>query len=170
MKNFRYHFVFPLVLIFFLISCSSDDDAQIDSEQFLIADVNGAPFASDEGMEPLGFSRIIMPSGQINLHVRAMSSGGDIIEFMVDNFVGAGKYHVGDTYYNNSWIKYERPTRSESWNIFSGRALNLTSNYIDIIAFNDNYIEGKILCDQLTNNMNHSIGSISGEFKLNFLK
>ncbi|GAA4324443.1 hypothetical protein GCM10023115_53760 [Pontixanthobacter gangjinensis] len=166
MKKRNLPYVFSLVISIFFLSCSSDDDAQINTEQFLIANVNGVNFTSDETKQPLGFKRILMPSGRVNLYVKALSAEGDILEFMVENFQGIGKYQLGSSYYTNSWMKFESPLRSESWLVGLQKTLNLNANYIEISSVRDNYIEGKIFCSEMMNDLDGLMGAMEGEFRL----
>lgn len=170
MRKCSFTLLISLVFSIFLISCNSDDDAPIGAEQFFIANVNGVAFTSDNTKAPLGFSRIIMPSGRINLHVKVLSAEGDMIEFMVENFQGSGKYHFGDNFYNKSWMKFESPQRAEAWGIEPGKVLHLNSNFIEIVSVRDDYIEGKIACSELINNLDGILGAMDGEFRLIYLR
>ncbi|WP_300439867.1 hypothetical protein [Christiangramia sp.] len=88
------------------------------------------------------------------------------MEFLVENFQGPGKYFFGDKLYNNSWIRYEKALNSEQWVIAPRAALNLTSNFIEITKNEDDLIEGKISCKELSNGLDGIFGIIDGEFKL----
>ncbi|MUP42956.1 hypothetical protein FLP08_10245 [Gramella aestuarii] len=107
-----------------------------------------------------------MPSGRVNLYVKALSAEGDILEFMVENFQGIGKYQLGSSYYTNSWMKFESPLRSESWLVGLQKTLNLNANYIEISSVRDNYIEGKIFCSEMMNDLDGLMGAMEGEFRL----
>ena len=167
MKKLRFLHVFSLLVFsIFVLSCSSDDESQIETEQFLVANVNGMDFTSDETKQQLGFSRMLMPSGGINLHARTLSSDEDVIEILLENFKGPGKYYFGDSFYNKSWLKFERPSRSESWGVDPGKALNLNSNFIEITRIGDGFLEGKIYCNKLMNRVDGLYGAMEGEFRL----
>ncbi|TRO66331.1 hypothetical protein [Christiangramia sabulilitoris] len=165
MKKHYYFNLFISILLLVFIGCSSDDDGQI-SEQFIIANVNGVDFHSDAKLTPTGFTRILMPAGRINLHVKALSADGNVLELLIDNFQGPGKYYFGDNFYNKSWVKFDMPSTSESWSVKASEALNRHTNFIEITSIKDNYIEGKIACDELINNLDGILGAMSGEFRL----
>ena len=164
----KYYFLQVIVFAFLAttLSCNSDDDGNFTSDQFLTANVNGVAFDSDENMGPLGFSRMLMPSGSINLYAKALSSDGHVIEMQIENYQGPGKYYFGDNFYNKSWIKFQTPSATETWSIGSSRALNRDSNYIEISSLKDNYIEGKIGCKELRNSLDGVFGTMEGEFRL----
>ncbi|MDX1760992.1 MAG: hypothetical protein R3218_02430 [Christiangramia sp.] len=167
MKKRILSYVFSLVISIFFLSCSSDDDgAQMDTEQFLIANVNGVDFTSDDTKQPLGFKRILMPSGMVNLYVKVYSAEDDIVEFMIENFHGAGKYKLGSSFYTNSWVKYERPLSSESWLVGLEKSLNMQTNYIEISSVTDRYIEGRISCKEMVQNIDGLFGVMEGQFRL----
>ena len=165
MKKHYYFYFILSVLLLLSIGCSSDDDT-LESEQFIVANVNGVDFHSDSKNNLLGFTRILTPAGRINLHVSALSADGNILELMVDNFQGPGKYYFGDNYYNASWVKFQIRSSSEAWSVKSSEALNQHVNFIEITSIRDNYIEGKISCDQLINETDGVLGIMSGEFGL----
>ncbi len=158
-----------VILLLLFLSCSTDDDVQTDPDQFLNASVNGMSFSSDHSAMPIGVSRILMPSGNVNLHVKSKSAEGYIIEFLVDSYNGPGVYHFGDNYYNSSWLSFEGPARSMSFKLEPGGALNRNSNYIEIFEISDNSIEGKIGCKELRNSLTRSLAVMEGEFRLVFL-
>jgi hypothetical protein len=162
----HYFNLFISVLFLFFISCSSDDNNEPIPEQFLNANVNGVEFKSDSNIMPLGFSRILVSGGRINLHVKAISADGNVLEFMVDNFQGTGKHYFGDSFYDKSWVKFDMPTKAESWSVNSSETLDHHTNFIEITSIKDNYIVGKIVCDELINHDNGFLGRMQGEFRL----
>ena len=170
MKKHYLFYVFVSALLLISVGCSSDDDGKFTSEQFVTANVNGVAFHSDENVGPLGFSRILMPSGTINLYAKALSSDGYIMEMQIENYQGPGKYYFGDNFYNKSWVKFQNSAASETWSIGSSGALNRNTNYIEITAVNKNYIEGKIGCKELRNSLDGVLGAMDGEFRLRFME
>ncbi|MCH4823283.1 hypothetical protein ML462_08850 [Gramella lutea] len=166
MKKQSFIYLLMSIVIGISLSCSSDDDNNINSEQYLNASVNGSEFLSDENMAPLGFKRILTPSGRINLQAKAISAEGNIIEIFIDNYVGAGKYYFGKDIYSQSWVSYQSPLRTEAWRIHPGEALNLQSNFIEISSITDNFLEGKIGCRELISGLPDNFGEMDGEFRL----
>ena len=162
--NLIYVFISAFILISF--GCSSDDDNVTESSQFLVANVNGVEFLSDENVAPLGFKRILTPAGSINIHAKAYSANGYLMEILIENYTGPGKYYFGDNFYNKSWVKFENSTRSESWKIEPGQALNSITNFIEVSSVRDNYIEGKIACREMNNSFDGILGNMDGEFRL----
>ncbi|PTX42908.1 hypothetical protein C8P64_1431 [Christiangramia gaetbulicola] len=165
-----YFYLLVSVLLLINSGCSSDDDNVIESQQFINANVNGVEFQSDEKVAPLGFKRILMPSGRINLYSKAFSANGYQMEIMIENYTGPGKYYIGDNFYNKSWLKFENAGRTESWSLEPGGALNMTTNYIEITSFQDNYIQGKIACREMMNKLDGVLGHMDGEFRLIYLE
>jgi hypothetical protein len=162
-------YLFYLLLFAFgslTFSCSNDDNSNLEDDQFLTANVNGHMFNSDGQKAPLGFSKIILPAGRISLHARVVSAEGDLLEFLVENFTGPGKYYFGDDIFNRSWIKYQRSAANEIWMIEPIRAWNLHSNFLEITTVQDNYIEGVFSCSQLKNSLEDTFGFADGEFRL----
>lgn len=170
MRKQYFYYLMVSVLLLINSGCSSDDDNGVESQQFLIANVNGVDFLSDERVAPLGFKRILMPSGRINLHSKAFSANGYLMEIMIENYVGSGKYRIGDDFYNKSWVKFESQSRTESWRLDPGGALNRESNFIEITSVRDNYIEGKIACKEMKNSLDGIFGNLDGEFRLIYLE
>lgn len=166
MKKYNYIPILMSFLLLVFVGCSSDDTDGQDPDQFIIANINGVDFHSDSKLTPLGFNRMLMPAGRINLHVKALAADGNILELVVDNFQGPGKYYFGDNYYNRSWVRFDIPNSSESWSIRPSEALNRHSNFIDITSIKDNYIQGRIACDELINHNDGIMGSMAGEFRL----
>lgn len=170
MKTHYLFYVLVSALLFITVSCSSDDDGKFASDQFVTANVNGVDFFSDEKAGPLGFSRILMPSGSINLHAKTFSSDGSMMEMQIENYQGPGKYYFGENFFNRSWVKFQNSAASETWSIGSSGALNRNTNFIEITAVNDNYIEGKIGCKELRNSLDGVLGAMDGEFRLRFME
>ena len=166
MKKLYLTYLFVSLLCLGTVGCSSDDNDAIDSEQFVTANINGLVFNSDINMQPLGFSRTLTPDGRINLYAKALSTEGNIIEILIDNYQGPGKYFFGDHFYNSSWVKFNNPATSEIWGIGSSGALNKHSNFIEITSIKDKYIEGKIGCSEMVNNNSGPLGAMEGEFRL----
>ncbi len=165
-----YFYLFVSVLLLINSGCSSDDDNLIESQQFINANVNGIEFQSDEKIAPLGFKRILMPSGRINLYSKAFSANGQHMEIMIENYTGPGKYYLGDNFYNKSWLKFESQGSTEIWSLEPGGALNMHTNFIEIISFQDNYIQGKITCREMVNKTDGVLGYMDGEFRLIYLE
>lgn len=167
MKKF-YNYLFLFVISAVAISCSTDDDQTGFSDQYLKAKVNGLEFNSGVDVASLIFTREIGPAGRVKLFVRALSANGDVMEFMIENYQGVGKYYFGNNLYNNSWIKYERASTPEKWIMNTGGALNLTSNFIEITSSEDQLIEGTISCKELKNSLEDIFGVIDGDFRLKY--
>lgn len=166
MKKQKIFYLLVSIFMGISLACSSDDDNNLNSEQYLNASVNGLEFLSDETMAPLGFKRLLTPSGRINLHAKALSAEGHTIEIFIDNYVGVGKYYFGEDIYNRSWVRYQSPTRTEAWRINPGEALNRHSNFIEISSITDNFLEGKIGCRELIGGLPDNFGEMDGEFRL----
>jgi len=167
MKKF-YYYLFSLALSLATSSCSTDDEAGL-TDQYLTANVNGSEFNSGTNKASLIFTREIDPAGRVNFFVSAISADGDIMEFMIENYQGVGKYYVGNNIYNNSWIKYQKPSNSEEWMLNTGGALNLTSNFIEITQNEDDLIEGKISCNELKSVLADVFGAVDGDFRLKYI-
>jgi len=150
------------------ISCSSSDNDPVLSDQYLNANVNGLEFNSDNNVASLNFTREIGPDGRVNLFVKANSADGDVMEFLIENYSGTGIYYIGDNLYNNSWIKYERPSTSEQWMVQPRGALNLNSNFIEVTLNEDNLIEGRISCRELKSAIDDIFGVVDGKFRLTY--
>ncbi|MDR5590424.1 hypothetical protein [Christiangramia sp. SM2212] len=168
MKKLYFNYLFSLVFFIVALSCNTNDDANELSENYLKANVNGLDFNSDNNLTSLIFTREIRPSGLVNLNVKAISEDGDVIEFLVENFKGVGKYYFGDNLYNNSWIKYKRSSTSEEWMVLPKGALNLNTNYIEITFNEKNRVEGKISCKELKSLLEDIFGAVEGEFRLSY--
>lgn len=168
MKKLYFYCLF-LFLLLVTTGCSSDDDQARLSDQYLEANVNGLEFNAGVNVASLIFTKEIDPAGRVNLFVRAISGEGDIMEFMIENFQGVGKYYFGNSFYNNSWIKYERPSISEQWRIETNGALNLNSNFIEITLNEDDHIEGRISCKELKNTLEDIFGEVDGDFRLRYI-
>lgn len=167
MKKFYFPYVFSFVFLIGLLSCSSDDGAPIQSGQFVKANINGQDFESDKNStKSIQFLQDLRPSGSVNLYVKAISANGDSMEFLIENFTGEGKYFFGDNFYNNSWIKYQETASSDLWMLSPQGALNLNTNFIEITSNQADFIEGKISCKELANNLSDIFGAMDGEFKL----
>lgn len=168
MKKFYSPYVFSLLFSIVLLSCSSDDNDLVQSDQFVKANVNGFNFESDQkSSTSIQILKDLRPSGRVNLYVKAMSADGDIMEFLIENFTGEGKYYFGDNYYNNSWIKFQNMAISDFWTLNPRGALNLNTNFIEITYSQSDFIEGKISCRELANDLTGIFGAMEGEFKLN---
>lgn len=167
MKKF-YSYFFLFVIPGLAISCSNDDDQIGFSGQYFKANINGLEFNSGEDAASLFFNREIGPDGRVRLFGRALSANGDMMEFLIENYQGVGKYYFGNNLYNNSWIKYESTTIPEKWLINTGGALNLTSNFIEITSSDDLLIEGAISCKELKSPFEDIFGVIDGNFRLKY--
>ncbi|SDR74686.1 hypothetical protein [Gramella sp. MAR_2010_147] len=166
MKKQYFYYLVSMVFFFGIISCNTNDDGIESSGQYLTANVNGLDFNADENIASLHFTRGFGTAGSVNLYVRVISTEGDVMEFLVENYTGVGKYYIGDHIYNNSWIKYERPSVSEQWMVQPKGALNLNSNFIEITSNEDKFIEGRISCKELRNTLAEIFGAIEGDFRL----
>ncbi len=67
MKKHYFYYFFSLVLAISILSCSTNDDDSEISDQYLIANVNGLEFNSDNKVASLKFTREIGPEGILNL-------------------------------------------------------------------------------------------------------
>ena len=170
MKKLNLVFVFSLVVSLFLLSCSTDDDLSTDSDQFLNADINGVLFNSSENVASINLSRDYNSMGTVSLYVRSVSNSGESLEFHIDNFVGKGKYSIGDQAFNRNWMSYKSNQNENLWSIMPNSAMNDENNFIEITLNEDDQIKGKINCSKMWSQVEGKYGIMPGDFQLNYAR
>ncbi|MFV8225689.1 hypothetical protein [Christiangramia aquimixticola] len=166
MKKHDFLLVFSLVLLLLAPGCSTDDDMPAETGEFFTANINGATFDSSESSTVLRFDRDYNTLGTVTLFVESLSATGQKIDFKIENYVGEGKYFIGDYKYNNNWITCQNSQKEGLWTIMPNTVLNESTNFIEITLVHDDYIEGNLHCEKLWGEVNRSYGLVNGSFRL----
>lgn len=135
MKNFLQ---FGLVLLssLILVSCSTDDEAPVQVEEFLGAKLDGVDFLLKE----VKCTRIINDRGTIDLWITSSSDNGEILEFLVYDYYGVNSYLVGDDYLNQNWISYSQTNPEGHWKATKNHHQR---NIIEILEDDGDFIKGR---------------------------
>jgi hypothetical protein len=144
MKSFFKTIVAPFVMIICLLGgCSDDAVDQMQEEEFLSAQIDGAEFIVDRSDGLISCQKYLNDYGGIDLLVNAETSSGEHMEFYIADYMGAKKYAFDNNIFNKSSMKYGLTNPLGDWFASAeNKQVQTSFSYLEIFEDSGNYIKG----------------------------
>jgi len=150
MRNFFKTSLFCLML--FTFSCAKDTERlTVPVKSYIKAQIGGQAIAFDQATKA-----IYNVGDKKTVEIIANNSGGKMIGFVIDGFIGTGSYEITETMLTT----FSYVGNIEDFETY----FSSTSGRIIITTFNDNLIAGKF--EVVANNGNDNINITNGEFAI----